>query len=275
MTKTKHTLASLCDSIWNKKWKLSKNAKSQASILRCLKATFGDDTLISRIDTAKIEKATERWQEEGSSTKTCNRRLSSLSAILRWAHNRRIIDRMPHIERFKEGPGRLRVISPEEEERLIAWFHQKGEEAHAELVALLVDTGARSGEIFALPWENVKENLILLEETKNGHPRQVPLTRRASKILSCRPRSAEGPFTMIAKSSWSASWNRAKASLGIEDPHFVPHALRHTFASRLLERNVDVFTLSRLLGHSSIKTTADVYGHLSMDTAVSAIAVLE
>ena len=61
MTKTKHTLASLCDSIWNKKWKLSKNAKSQASILRCLKATFGDDILISRIDTAKIEKATERW----------------------------------------------------------------------------------------------------------------------------------------------------------------------------------------------------------------------
>lgn len=43
-------------------------------------------------------------------------------------------------------------------------------------------------------------------------------------------------------------------------PHFTPHCLRHTYASLLLQRGESLLYVSRQLGHSSIKLTADTYG---------------
>jgi len=43
-------------------------------------------------------------------------------------------------------------------------------------------------------------------------------------------------------------------------PHFTPHALRHTYASLLLVAGVDVYYVSRMLGHASIQETVDTYG---------------
>ena len=43
-------------------------------------------------------------------------------------------------------------------------------------------------------------------------------------------------------------------------PHFTPHSLRHTYASLLLIAGVDVYYVSRMLGHASIAETVDTYG---------------
>jgi integrase len=56
-----------------------------------------------------------------------------------------------------------------------------------------------------------------------------------------------------------------------------PHVLRHTFATLLLESNVPHHVVSRILGHSSIRITVDIYGHLSdegQEAAMSAMAHL-
>ena len=51
------------------------------------------------------------------------------------------------------------------------------------------------------------------------------------------------------------------------------HKLRHTFASHLVQAGVDLYTVSKLLGHSSIKTT-EIYAHLSPVTLASAVEKL-
>ena len=43
------------------------------------------------------------------------------------------------------------------------------------------------------------------------------------------------------------------------------HALRHTFATRCIENNFDIKTLSEILGHSNVKTTLELYVHSSME----------
>ena len=45
-------------------------------------------------------------------------------------------------------------------------------------------------------------------------------------------------------------------------PEIRLHDLRHTFATQLITKTKDVYYTSKMLGHASIKTTADVYGHL-------------
>lgn len=55
-------------------------------------------------------------------------------------------------------------------------------------------------------------------------------------------------------------------------PHITPHIFRHTFCTRMIEKGMDIKTLQYLMGHADVKTTLDVYTHLSADTAVSNMA---
>ena len=53
------------------------------------------------------------------------------------------------------------------------------------------------------------------------------------------------------------------------------HSIRHSFATRLLEKGADIKTVSELLGHKSIQITLDIYGHVSADLKSKTIALLE
>jgi len=59
---------------------------------------------------------------------------------------------------------------------------------------------------------------------------------------------------------------------GVKDRKF--HAIRHTFATRMLETGVDVKTLSEILGHSSVIITLKVYAHSQMEQKIAAIGKL-
>ena len=68
------------------------------------------------------------------------------------------------------------------------------------------------------------------------------------------------------------SWEDYLDKAGIEDFHW--HDLRHTFASRLVMAGIDLYTVMKLLGHSSLKMTQR-YAHLSPDYLKSAVGVLD
>ena len=68
-----------------------------------------------------------------------------------------------------------------------------------------------------------------------------------------------------------ASWKRAL--IGANIPYKKFHALRHTYATQLIKNGVDLLTVSRLLGHSSIKTT-EVYAHTLEETKIEAVQSL-
>ena len=61
---------------------------------------------------------------------------------------------------------------------------------------------------------------------------------------------------------------RLRGQTGID---FDPHWFRHTRATLLLRREVPIEVVSTLLGHSSVATTVDVYGHLSVEDARRAL----
>ena len=288
MKTKKMTLKTLAEKAWVKFWENSKSPASHLSNCKKVLATLGKSRDIRKISTEDIEKACSTWLSEGASEKTCNRRLASLSRMLTWAEQRGWIERRPFIERFKETGGRLRWQTDEEEAEMVRLLRKADHYQFAYLVTFLAETGMRRGEALGLTWDNVDfdQGWIRLWETKGGKARSIPMTVKSHSILRDYHESYEmqtslgfsgkaGPFVTIKPSSFTDAWNAAKKKMGLAgDAGFIPHCLRHGFATRLVQAGVSIVTVKELLGHAKLETTL-IYAHLAPANLADAMAVFE
>jgi site-specific recombinase XerD len=127
----------------------------------------------------------------------------------------------------------------------------------------------------SLPWRDVEANArkVSFWDTKNGKPRTLPLTTRALQAIQRQDREQEGPFTHIPEPHMNRLWDRTQAVLpALADT--VIYTARHTCASRLVQRGVDLRRVKEWMGHKSITTTL-IYAHLAPDNLMDAVEVLE
>ena len=124
-------------------------------------------------------------------------------------------------------------------------------------------TGARRGEIFKIQAEHIGADTIMLpaSHTKTNRMRMIPI------IPALRPWLAHFPLTMTVDGVKS-SWRRARKTAKMEHVNF--HDLRHSCASIMLGLGVDLYTISKVLGHSNVATTQR-YAHLQVDAQRSAL----
>ena len=154
-------------------------------------------------------------------------------------------------------------------------------------VLLGLATGLRVGELGRLQWGDVNEEgrTLLVRKSKSGRPRVVPLSADALKALAVQrakigPRVASYVFpARVSHSGWGYEdrplgpwgWNQKIRPVAEAVPGFRRgrkgttgrgwHLLRHTFASRAVQRGVTLFKVGRWLGHSDTRTT-QIYAHL-------------
>jgi integrase len=170
---------------------------------------------------------------------------------------------------------RVRFLTTDEETALRAAIG----EAEWPMVAVSIHTGLRQAEQFKLCWEHIDfaTGIITLPRSKHGEARRVPMNDTVRDIFRSRPSrvksayvfpSATGETALDARNYMNRVFNKALKRAGIED--FTWHCLRHTFASRLVMKGVDLRTVQELLGH---KTTAMTlrYSHLSPGHQLDAV----
>lgn len=121
------------------------------------------------------------------------------------------------------------------------------------LMELAIETGMRLGELCDTLWPNIHEHYIHIPKTKNGDPRDVPLSSAAKALLT--PRGAGRLFTFGAGSA-GVYWRRATKELGIKNLHF--HDLRHEAATRMASK-LSVLELAAVLGHRDLKSLQRYY----------------
>lgn len=116
-------------------------------------------------------------------------------------------------------------------------------------------TGLRLSDVRRLEWKHVQGEQLTLRMKKTGQPEYLPLSQAALKFLGDRGQDTQKVFKMM--NSDGAVWTtlqRWKEKAGIQK-HISFHVSRHTFATLALTHGVDLYTVSKLLGHSSIKNT--------------------
>ena len=172
--------------------------------------------------------------------------------------------------------GRTRYLTQDEESRLLAALP---EGVKRDAAMFLLDTGARVNEALTLTWEDLAHHQdfarVTFYRTKNGRARTVPLTARAADCL--RRARAEGrsrPFPVAYHAMWVAFDKARKAAALGGSEALVVHSLRHTCASRLVQRGAALHLVKDWLGHSSLDLTLR-YSHLATDALNPLAGLLE
>ncbi len=174
--------------------------------------------------------------------------------------------------RLKEPPPRQRVLSADEEARLVAAAagHLKAPIRFALL------TGLRLDNVMRLDWRQIDLVEGFMSFTAKGDRLHVlPVTPSVRDLLESVGPQAGGPvFTYRGRPvrSWKTAWHGALKRAGIED--FRWHDLRHTVGSRLVQRGVDISAVQDVMGHADIETTRR-YVHHNTVRKVAALSLLE
>ena len=255
------------------RWARSKNAKDVRCIIDQIIDKCGYNNPCNMLTKAWINKMVHDWLAEGNSEKRINRKLSVLRPCIAYAIEQGAYTLpMPKITNFKEKEGRLRYLTPDEAETLTCNL----ESDMSCIVDLLLYTGCRVGELFRVKWDDITEDSITFWETKSGKPRTVPLTRPAKQALfflrSWHP-DTEGPCSWTTYDAFHKQFTEGKRLARLGDD-VVPHTLRHTCASWMVQRGVSIVVVSKWLGHSDISVTMR-YAHLAPKDLQMAAQVLE
>ena len=134
---------------------------------------------------------------------------------------------------------------------------------------MLMFTGCRASEVFTLQWKDVhlEDGHLYLKDSKVG-VRTIALNDKAKQILTSLQKQEGNPYVFCGKLPGTClydvkrAWNKMRTLADIPDVRI--HDLRHSYASFALKQGVDLYTVSKLLGHKNIATTTR-YAHLELE----------
>ncbi|MDE2238049.1 MAG: tyrosine-type recombinase/integrase [Elusimicrobia bacterium] len=232
----------------------------------------------------KIENYKNWRRESGILASSVNRELAIIKAMFNRGVEWGFLPRSPAqaVKMFKEPKRQARFFSPDEIKKMLA----ADDLVMRLIVSVLVNTGLRRDELLHLTWGDVNlERKQLTVQAKDGwrpkdyEVRHIPLNAAALKTLNGL-RGGRDPkdwvFRDAAGQRYRADFltHRFKKFLRGLKIEGSLHSLRHTFASHLIMKGADLYSVSKLLGHASIKTT-EIYAHLAADHLTAAVSRLE
>lgn len=222
--------------------------------------------------------------------KTAKRKIASVKALFHYLEYREIIDRNPFNKiqtRFREPMILPKIIPLHTVEVFLSTIYKQRQIAKttyqkrnalrdAAVVELLFATGMRISELCSLKDKDV--NLydgIVLIYGKGGKERRIQIGNNSvihilkeykenfyTEIQACQHFFVNQSGKRLSDQAVRRMINKY-ASLASIDLHITPHMFRHTFATSLLEADVNIRFIQEMLGHSSINVT-EIYTHVTV-----------
>lgn len=202
--------------------------------------------------------------EEGAAPGTVRKELIFISALFTAAVKDWGLEELPNpITKMRvpqDAPGRKRRLLKHEEPKLLA----AAKDRLRVMILFALDTAMRRGEIAKLRWENVdfERKEALVQNTKNGDSRTVPLSKRARKMLrELQPMGVHTGTVFGVSPRWiTEHFRRTAKRAELDNIRF--HDMRHEATSRLFESGkFTLIEIARITGHKDL-TALDGYTHL-------------
>jgi site-specific recombinase XerD len=218
--------------------------------------------------------------DEGLSRSTVQQGYYGIAFFCKHVLNKpELISAIPRMKKHR--PSVARCLEPEE---ISAIFNAVKNRKSRVILMLIYSAGLRVSEVVRIHVKDIesKHNRIYIRESKNNKDRYTVLSRKVLIELReywkvHRPKTylfpsyrTDGP---ISAASIQSVFKKAAKTAGIKKQVSV-HILRHSFATHLLNNGADLYTVSQLLGHASIKTTT-IYLHMTTRTFKTVVSPLD
>lgn len=237
---------------------------------------FGNESAWA-ITTRQISLAAEAMMQSGLyKASTINRDTSTLGTVFKWAIRRHLapvgfVSPTIGLQRYAEAIRRVE-LNDEEVAKLIDGAKAFKDRRFAAFVRLVIETGARRGEIRNRRWAEVDLDARTVEvlDTKTGKPRMLFFSESTVTLMK-RIWPKQPPGELLFESTrvkgqpinYRNQWAELTTSIGRADLHL--HDLRHHRAAELLKSGTTIAVAAQVLGHSSLILQRR-YGHLETKT---------
>jgi integrase/recombinase XerD len=218
------------------------------------------------------------------SNATINNYIRNLRVFFNWLERDYIIQRNPmnKIRQLKSNRKAKEYISDDDFKKLIKHLDRSYFSEHRDfaMIVLMIDSGMRLGECSALLVSDInlakKQIFLRAEITKGRQDRVVYFSDKTEVIvrrwMQYKDRYVETEYVFPIKASgesvgvsnFEGNFKKYLKRAGLKES-ISPHCLRNNFAKRCLMNGMDIFTLSKLLGHSSVTVTEQAYLDLTED----------
>lgn len=257
-----------------------KSPATDESYLRChILPRFGN-VHMDQITQRAVTEFYHGIKAKGYAVGTANQALFLLRSIfnlaIKWGIPGVVSNPTTGMKIFEANNARERYLTAEETQRLRDALAKSGNPNLKSIVELLLLLGCRKRELLDSRWVDfdLERRSWRIPMTKTGKSRHVPLSKAALEILAQLPRFEGCPFvvpnpdTLKPYASIFTGWDNARKAAGLGDVRL--HDLRHSCASFMVNSGRSLYEVSKVLGHSQLKTTQR-YSHLSQDTLLSAV----
>ena len=153
--------------------------------------------------------------------------------------------------KFKQPEPAIKFMTIDEVRQLIEAPTKYPEFKKALIFAIY--TGLRFVDIFKLEFKDIVDGKINIKQQKTNVPLSIKLHPTALEIIESQP-IGKRIFEITSYEVWRRNVKKIYAEAGLSDK-LTGHCARHTFATMLITNDVDLYTVSKLLGHTSINHT--------------------
>ena len=251
---------------------------------------FYEGYRINRINYDKVENFISNCFDKNITIATMKKIIINLGAIMTYAVRKRYVDYNPvrDAEKLKgrsehDENKELDILTPAD---ILSLFDAAPDLKHKTLFMAAVTTGLRQGELLGLKWIDIDwfNNQIHVNRTYNHFRFYEPKTKTSKRRVDVPPQMMKQlkEWKIACPSNdldlvFPNETGKPMSALNMYNRKFLPslkkaklnkirfHDLRHTWASLLIDQDENIKYIQKQMGHASIKTTIDTYGHLMKD----------
>lgn len=263
-------------------------ACSERASVRRAEKEFSD-ILIKQLTTSQIAKFISRFSSEKYSHKTVIKQLQVIRQVMAYACMCDLIEYNPAsaVEIPKNLPKKRRTVPSDE---ALEAVRNRTDIKECLIAQIAFYTGMRRGEILALQFKDINRTMGLINVSKSVcYPSNSPLIKSPKTESGIRrvillPQLANiipegnsddyifGGEAPLTNKQAKLLWDRYIKKLGY---NLTLHQLRHAYATRLYELNVDPKTAQGLLGHADISTTQNIYTEIRTSKLTATADILK
>jgi len=250
------------------------------------------DKQLNRVAAHELNSIVEGMKAEKYKLSTIQVAVNYFNAFVKWA-KAQSYTACARMDTIKGVKGKIRWLTLDEQTKLLASVHpdtaapttaeetKLQKQDNWDLLACLLDTGARYNEIAKLQWQQVSfsEGKLHIRRQKGGRDTMIKMTRRLREVLERRKSiDAHWVFPTKKDANNNTHWmQRAVKAAGLSTAQgsINLHTMRHTAAATWLQAGLPLSEVAHMLGHSSVAITAKYAHFIPDDAATKAAAILD